>query len=628
MPAKKNKPVAKKTAAVKTKDYTEILKRFIRAKGAELLTDDNVTSVGIGYKIKDGKPTKQISIQFTVDSKVEPEMLNSVNTTAIPETITVDGVTFPTDVIQRSFSKSFKIVPEEVAGPRKKRIDPIVPGISVANEKVSAGTIACLVFDKQTGAPYVLSNWHVLNGPGGNIGDRVVQPGPFDDNRIQQNQLGKLVRSHLGAAGDCAVASIESRTFKLEILDLNVKPEQIGEPELGDKVIKSGRTTDVTHGVITRIHTMVKINYGLPDGPRAIGGFEIGPDSNNLSPDGEVSKPGDSGSAWLFKLPGGKASKVMAGLHFAGEGAGDPNEHAIACYASSVFEKLEITLTPPQSLSAEAASGGPGYSPAFLGPVVKTPKLSARKLTDAVKLDNSEVIKYTHFSLAQCKSRKFAFWVAWNIDGGNIKKVSRNGIKFVPDPRFQEFQVGDELYAGNRLDRGHIARRADVVWGSVDEAKKANKDSFFFSNITPQMDNFNQGKLGGIWGKLEDAIFEDVDVDNLKVSVFGGPVFKSDDRVFKTVKIPREFYKVIVFVESGVLKAKSFLLTQNLDQLEVLDLNEFSVFQVTLAEIENRCGFTFPVNLKTADSFAEQLNNAPEALSVRKAIENLEDIKW
>lgn len=99
-------------------------------------------------------------------------------------------------------------------------------------------------------------------------------------------------------------------------------------------------------------------------------------------------------------------------------------------------------------------------------------------------------------SLAQSKSRRFAIWVAWNIDGNSIKKVSRNGIKFVFDNRFKQFQVGDELYSDNRLDRGHIARRADLVWGPLEEAQKANKDSFFFSNITPQMDDFNQGKLG------------------------------------------------------------------------------------------------------------------------------------
>jgi endonuclease G len=625
MPSKKN--TSRKPTKPTAESSTEKLKQFIRTRGADYLFDKNITSVGIGYKQEGGKPTKELAIQFTVDRKLSPERLELLGTEEIPRSIVVDGVEYPTDVIERSYSKAFKIVAEVAAGDRKTRIDPIVPGVSVANKKISAGTLGCIVFDKEKGTPYMLSNWHVLHGNEGNIGDDIVQPGPHDDNRVQLNRVGKLIRSHLGPAGDCAIASIENRAFKREVMELGTKPEKIGEPELGDRVMKSGRTTAVTHGIVTRIHTMVKIDYGATVGEQAIGGFEIGPDDNRLSVDGEISKPGDSGSVWVFSTARGKASKIIAGLHFAGEGAGDPNEHAIACYAQSVFEKLEITLTPAQ-LTDEDPIMNAGYAPHFLGPAVAVPKLSPSKLADAFKLNGSEIVRYTHFSLAQSRSRRFAIWVGWNIDGSQIKKLSRTGIKFEADNRFAQFQVGDELYADNRLDRGHIARRADLVWGPIDVAKKANKDSFFFSNITPQMDNFNQGHLGGIWGKLEDAVFEDVTVDNLKVSVFGGPVFRNDDRVFRSVKIPREFYKVIVFVESGTLKARAFILTQNLDELEVLDLNEFKVFQVTLGEVENRCGFSFPDNLKAADGFAERLQSIAEANGERESIRSLSDIVW
>ncbi|AXY73594.1 hypothetical protein D3H65_06185 [Paraflavitalea soli] len=236
MLSKKNKPTRKKSTQSKEDSKTEKLKQFIRARGADFLLDKNISSVGIGYKQKDGKSTKELAIQFTVNKKVGLDLLESVETTEIPTSIVVDGVEFPTDVVERSFSKSFKIVPEEIGSSRKTRVDPIVPGISIANTKISAGTIGGIVFDKETGTPYILSNWHVLHGPEGNIGDTIVQPGPFDDNRIQLNQIGKLVRSHLGAAGDCALASMESRTFKQEIFELNVAAEQIGEPDLGDKV--------------------------------------------------------------------------------------------------------------------------------------------------------------------------------------------------------------------------------------------------------------------------------------------------------------------------------------------------------------------------------------------------------
>src|SRR5205823_1118241 len=110
---------------------------------------------------------------------------------------------------------------------------------------------------------------------------------------------------------------------------------------------------------------------------------------------------------------------------------------------------------------------------------------------------------YTHFSLAMSASRRFCRWVAWNIDGNGLQQLSRTGLQFVLDTEYEdEHQVDDRLYAHDRLDRGHIARRADLLWGSREEAEQANVDSFFFTNITPQLDDFNQSKQHGLWGEL------------------------------------------------------------------------------------------------------------------------------
>ncbi len=604
----------------------ESLKTFVRSRGVDFLRDPNISSIGIGYKVKAGKMTNEISVQFTVNQKSRPEMLEAVGTQLIPASFEIDGITVPTDVLQRTYETSHQVVAEAAASDRKKRLNPIVPGVSVANTKVSAGTIGCIVFDQNNGTPYVLSNWHVLNGPTGALGDDIVQPGPADDNRVQLNRMGKLVRSHLGHAGDCAIASIEDRQSKAEILDLGIKPEQLAEAELGDKVIKSGRTTGVTHGIVRRVLTIAKINYGGITGEQEIGCFEIGVDPNHPSSNGEISKGGDSGSVWMIKGANGKASKILAGLHFAGEGPGNPDEHALACYPKSVFEKLEISLA---ALPAAPAATVGGYNPSFLSQRVPLPDLTQETLQDAFQKNGSPVIAYTHFSLAMSKARRFCRWVAWNIDGGTLKSLSRRGIPFVLDPNLPAaVQIGDDLYRGNRLDRGHIARRADLLWGPLAEAKKANVDSFFFTNITPQMDDFNQGSQGGVWGRLEDAIFADVDVEDLKVSVFGGPVFRDDDRVFRQIRIPREFWKAIAFVEAGQLKCKGFLLTQNLNALESLDLDAFKVFEVALGEIEQRTGVRFPAVLKTADHFGEALAARPELFDDREPIARIEDIAW
>ncbi|MFI8829922.1 DNA/RNA non-specific endonuclease [Streptomyces afghaniensis] len=597
------------------------LRQYVRVRGPHLLEDPNITSVGVGRKVTGDQPGGEVALQFTVATKAEPEVLESLGTSMIPASITVDGVEVPTDVIERTYKPSFHMVAEVESPLRKSRLDPIRPGASVGAVTVSAGTIGCVVFDRADGTPYVLSNWHVLHGPFGELGIEVVQPGTRDDNRIDRNRMGVLKRSHLGVAGDCAVATIEDRNSLPDILELDVAPRTLGEPELGDKVVKSGRSTGVTHGIVRRVDTVAKIDYGGVTGVQTIGCFEIGPDPAHPSADGEVSSGGDSGAVWMFKEGDNRVSTVLAGLHFAGEGTGEPDEHALACLSTSVFEKLDITLSQPAPEQLEIIAG---YDADFLGERVEAPELDTDLTRDAALLDGSPVIPYTHFSLTLSKKRRFPFWVAWNVDGGSLKKLSRSGIPFVKDPRLPgTAQVGNELYQANRLDRGHIARRADLLWGSVPEARKANTDSFFYTNITPQMDDFNQSSKNGVWGALEDAVFADVDVDDLRISVFGGPVFQDDDRVYRDVPVPREFYKVIVFTQNGELKVRAFLLTQNLDQLEALELDEFRVFQVTLGEVEDRTRVRFPAALHKGDTL-----HVPEAAADRPPLETTSDIDW
>jgi endonuclease G len=265
-----------------------------------------------------------------------------------------------------------------------------------------------------------------------------------------------------------------------------------------------------------------------------------------------------------------------------------------------------------------------GYDLDFLGDRIDVPQLEDALRRDVAATDGRSIVRHTHFSLQMSAVRRFAFWVAWNIDGGSLKALSRKGIRFVKDPQVEAgLQVGDELYVDNDLDRGHLARRADLLWGDLPVARKANTDSFFFTNITPQINDFNQSVRAGVWGRLEDAVFADVDVENLRVSVFGGPVFQDDDRVYRRVRLPREYWKALAFRESGQLKARAFLLTQNIDRLRALELDEFRVFQLPLAELEERTGLRFPDVLKAADTIWE-----PEAFARRTPLTALDDIHW
>jgi endonuclease G, mitochondrial len=265
-----------------------------------------------------------------------------------------------------------------------------------------------------------------------------------------------------------------------------------------------------------------------------------------------------------------------------------------------------------------------GYDASFLpGAEVPVPGESDEVRADYAQTASGDHVRhYTHFSLAMSASRRFARWVAWNIDGSALAKLPRKGIRFVLDDAYQpDQQVGDELYTNNHLDRGHIARRADLIWGAGEEARQANIDSFFFTNITPQLDSFNQEAKHGLWGELEDAIFADVDVDDLRVSLIGGPIYKPTDFPFRDVLVPRTFFKLIAYVEGGNLRAKAFILTQDdLEaNLESLGLEPFKVFQIPLGELETQTGLDFG-DLKSHDTLQAGPEEAmPQVRRIRSA---------
>ncbi len=613
--AKKTRPKSKK---LDDPDMHKALRRFIRAKGAEFLKDPNVTSVGIGHKNGDG----DLSIVFTVGEKVDASELERLGTKELPKEIKVDGIKIPTDVLQRDYKPAYQIVENGTSSVLKSRMDPVVPGASISHPDGTAGTLGTIVFDAATGAPCVLSNWHVLHGATGKIGDKIVQPGPFDDNNVAANTCGELLRSHLGAAGDCALARLRDRGFEQAVYGLDTVLTQMADVDLGDTVVKTGRTTETTYGIVRRTDVMVKINFGPETGTQAIGCFEIGPDPAFPADDGEISMGGDSGSVWIIAKDA-DATDVFAGLHFAGEGGDNPDEHALACYPRSIQKKLNFTLTPSDDQSQvddspDAIGARSGYDDGFLGLPAPMPEMSLAIKRDAVNFGRAQTIPYTHFSVCLSARRRLARFVAWNIDGTRKVQLGRHGFR-LDDRIAPEYQLDDTLYADNKLDRGHIARRADLAWGPVPEAKQANRDSFFFTNIAPQHERYNQSGRGGLWGRLENLILEEADTQDIRVSVIAGPLFDESDPKYRGVLIPKSFWKLIAYRgKDGPLNAACFVLSQSelLDDIETIDFDRFRLYQISVSELAQRTGLGFAA-YEDAD-----ITRSPERLSKLSA-ENL-----
>lgn len=211
-------------------------------------------------------------------------------------------------------------------------------------------------------------------------------------------------------------------------------------------------------------------------------------------------------------------------------------------------------------------------------------------------VDGALVRDCTHFSLSLSKARRLCHWVAWNIDASMKVTTTSDHREFVFDPAYQDScQTGGALYTDDELDQGHIASFSDVSWGSTDEAALARKESCFFSNITPQLANFNRSDLKGLWGELENEIAKEDKAAQQRLSLVGGPIFSGADLEFRGVRVPRDFFKIVAYVDGGSLKAKGFRLTQkDLDgELALLPLDQFRVYQQAITELAQEVGFDF-----------------------------------
>lgn len=264
-----------------------------------------------------------------------------------------------------------------------------------------------------------------------------------------------------------------------------------------------------------------------------------------------------------------------------------------------------------------------GYDEDFLEVVVPLPRPSA-------DVEVAELI-YTHFTVLQRTDRRLAALTAVNIDGAALlPDIDREGVNWRLDARLPKTQqCGNELYKNNDLDRGHLVRRRDPVWGSDSDGDQGNRDTFHYTNAAPQVAKFNQSKE--LWLGLEDYLLEHADNSDSKLTVFTAPILDPADPVYREVQIPRKFWKVAAWVSGEELACTGYLLDQTellvglLSRTvgEVPPLGAYRTFQVRVSELAAESGIAMDT-LAAADRLVTHPEVAPTER--RRALTDYSDI--
>lgn len=316
------------------------VKRAKMLSTPDLLDKSNVVGVGVGYKVTDGKLTDNLAVIVLVEKKMEYEDL-------APQDLVPDIVwNQPTDVIQVGKIKAQGYTARE---------RPIRPGISIGHYNITAGTLGVVVYSSIHNAEFLLSNNHVFADTNAGVyGDPIYQPGPYDGGdgtdivatltsaveigfgpkppengddvcpiaetyakvgNALAKSFGRKTRVYVGRSYeatdswinyiDAALARpVPGMEVAKEIKTIGAVITRSVDAEIGMRVMKSGRTTEVTTGEIVLTNATVKVDYGK-DVPAIF-------DKQIIS--GYMSKGGDSGSLLITD----EAEPKAVGLLFAG----------------------------------------------------------------------------------------------------------------------------------------------------------------------------------------------------------------------------------------------------------------------------------------------------------------------
>ena len=193
---------------------------------------------------------------------------------------------------------------------------------------------------------------------------------------------------------------------------------------------------------------------------------------------------------------------------------------------------------------------------------------------------NEEIIRHTAYTLSFNPSFEQATWVAYVLRGAseNTPHFSRTN-HFMTDPEVTPHSADDADYEGSGYDRGHLAPAEDMSWSAT-----AMKESFFYSNMSPQVPAFNRG----VWKRLEELVrFWATAYDSLYVVT--GPVLTKGLPTIghDQVAVPKYYYKVILEYNPKGTRAIGFVLPND------ASLATLRTFAVPVDSVEHMTGIDF-----------------------------------
>lgn len=195
------------------------------------------------------------------------------------------------------------------------------------------------------------------------------------------------------------------------------------------------------------------------------------------------------------------------------------------------------------------------------------------------KSTTSQIVEHSYYTLSYNEQAEQAEWVAYELKKDYVRNSNFKRPFFIEDPKVITQSADWRNYKKSGYDKGHLCPAADMEF-NLD----AYNDTFFTSNISPQLHEFNSG----IWSRLEQKIrFWAVKYNGLLI-VTGG-VLKGSLKTIgdEEVVVPNYFYKIALNYSNGNCKMIAFLVPNEKSSKPIFD------YVVAVDKIESITGIDF-----------------------------------
>ena len=206
------------------------------------------------------------------------------------------------------------------------------------------------------------------------------------------------------------------------------------------------------------------------------------------------------------------------------------------------------------------------------------------------------------FFLAYSARYHIALWVGYELTDKEAAGELPRDDAFRRDPDLGDLSPSADSYAGSGYDRGHLVPAGDLKW-----SRKAMDQSFFMSNIAPQVPSLNRG----VWRELEEAVRELAGKEGAVIVITGPVISPRDYPVLEKAGtiIPEYYFKVILDFREPRVGAWGFIIPNSAD---VLSGKDYADFLFSVDAVEEYTGFDFFAALP--DDLEDRLERRPSAI--------------